>query len=67
MGLAVAVVLRRMTSGRRSTVPAQSIAQAFDLKDNGLMKQTIAERGGDDGIAVDVSPLGEAALRGHDH
>jgi hypothetical protein len=30
------------------------------LKDDRLMKQTIAERGGDDGIAVDVSALGEA-------
>jgi hypothetical protein len=48
-------------------VPALPIDQGFDWKDDGVMKQTIAELGGDDGIAIDVSALGEAPLRGQDY
>jgi len=31
------------------------------------MEQAIEERGGDDGIAEDLAPFGEAAVRGEDH
>ena len=32
-----------------------------------MMQEAVEQRGGDDGIAEDVSPLGEAAVRGEDH
>ena len=32
-----------------------------------MMQKAVEQRGGDDGIAEDVSPLGEAAVRGEDH
>jgi hypothetical protein len=37
------------------------------LQDDGMMQEAVEQRGGDDGIAADVSPLGEAAVRGEDH
>ena|SRR5262245_227675 len=46
---------------------AQPIARAFDLDDNGLVKQPIEQRGRDDSIPEVVSPLGKYAVRGQDH
>ncbi|RXH31891.1 hypothetical protein XH99_10410 [Bradyrhizobium nanningense] len=43
---------------------AEAIARALDLDDDGVVKQAIEQRGSDDGIAEDLSPLGEAAVRG---
>jgi hypothetical protein len=37
------------------------------LQDDGMMQEAVEQRGGDDGIAKDVSPLGGAAVRGEDH
>lgn len=46
---------------------AKPIARAFDLDDDGMMEQSVEERGGNDGIAEDVAPFGEAAIGGEDH
>ena len=43
-------------------VLAHAIAGALDLNDHGMMEQPIEERGGDDGIAEDLSPFGEATV-----
>ena len=46
---------------------AQAIAGAFDLDDDGVVEQAVEERGGDDGVAEDLAPFGEAAVGGQDH
>src|SRR5579859_5612614 len=43
---------------------AEAIARAFDLDDNGMMEETVEERRGDDGVAEDLAPFGEAAVGG---
>ena len=43
-------------------VLTQAIARSLDLDDDGVVQQAIEERGGDDGIAEDFAPLGEAAI-----
>ena len=48
-------------------VLAQPIARALDLDDDGMVEQPVEQRGGDDGIAEDVAPFGEAAVGGEDH
>ena len=45
----------------------QPVARAFNLDDDGVVKQPIEQRGGDDGIAEDLAPFGKAAVRGEDH
>ena len=45
----------------------QAIARALDLDHDGMVEQPVEERGGDDGIAEDLAPFGEAAVRGEDH
>ena len=56
----------RVCSGMRS-VWAKAVAGALDLDDDGVMQEPIEQRGGDDGVAEDLSPFGEAAVRGQDH
>ena len=46
---------------------AHAVAGAFDLDDDGVVQQPVEQRGGDDGIAEDLAPFGEAAVRGEDH
>ena len=46
---------------------AEPIARPFDLDDDGVVKQTIEKRGGDDGIAEDLAPFGEAPVGSEDH
>ena len=46
---------------------AQAVAGPLDLDDDGVVQEAIEERGGDDGIAEDLAPFGEAAVRGQDH
>ncbi len=46
---------------------AQTVAGTFDLNDDGVMKQPIQKRGGDDGIAEDVTPFGKASVGCKDH
>jgi hypothetical protein len=41
---------------------AQAIARPFDLDHDGVVKQSVEEGGRDDGVAEDVTPLGEAAV-----
>ena len=59
--------LARTCSGTRSAWISQPVAVAFDLDYDGVVEQAVEERGGDDGIAEDVAPLGEAAVGGEDH
>ena len=46
---------------------AHAVARSLDLDDDGMMEQTVEQRGGDDWTAEDVTPFGEAAVRGEDH
>ena len=46
---------------------AHAIAGALDLNDDGVMKQPVEQRGGDDRIAEDVAPFGKAAVGSEDH
>ena len=48
--------------GQEVGVFAQPIAGALDLDDDGVVKEPVEEGGGDDGIAEDVAPFGEAAV-----
>ena len=48
-------------------VTAETIAGPLDLDDNGMVKQAIQQRGGDDGAAKDLAPFGKAAVRGQNH
>ena len=48
-------------------VLAQAIARSLDLDDDGVVEQPVEQRGGDDGIAEDLAPFGEAAVGGEDH
>lgn len=43
-------------------VLAHAVAGALDLNDDGVMEQTVEERGGDDGVAEDLAPFGKAAV-----
>jgi hypothetical protein len=43
-------------------VLAEPVARSFDLDDDGVMEKPIEERRGDDGVAEDVAPFGEAGL-----
>ena len=40
----------------------QAVAGTFDLHDDGMMEQSVEQRGGDDGIAEDIAPFCEAAV-----
>ena len=46
---------------------AEPIARSLDLDDDGVMEKPIQQCGGDDRIAEDVAPFGEAAVGGEDH
>jgi hypothetical protein len=46
---------------------AQAVAGPLDLDDDGMVQKTVEERGADDGIAEDLAPFGEAAVRREDH
>jgi hypothetical protein len=48
-------------------VLAKPIARSLDLDDDGVVKQPIEQRGGDDGIAKNLAPFGKAAVGGQDH
>ena len=53
--------------GYKVGVLTELITGAFDLNDDGVVKQPIEESGGDNGIAEDLAPFCEAAVRGEDH
>ena len=53
--------------GEEVGVLPHAIAGALDLNDHGVMEEPVEQRGGDNGIAEHISPLGEAAVRGQDH
>jgi hypothetical protein len=48
-------------------VVAQPIAGTLDLDDDRVVQQPIQQRGGDHGIAEDLTPFRKAAVRGQDH
>ena len=48
--------------GQEVGVFAQPIAGALDLDDDRVVKEPVEEGGGDDEIAEDVAPFGEAAV-----
>ena len=53
--------------GYKVGVLTELITGAFDLDDDGVVKQPIKECGGDNGITEDLAPFCEAAVRGEDH
>ena len=57
----------RALSGIRSACWREAVAGALDLDDDGVVEQAVEQRGGDDGIAEDLAPFGEAAVGGQDH
>ena len=46
---------------------AQAVAGALDLDDDGMVQKPVQQGGGDDGIAENLAPFGEAAVGGQDH
>ena len=56
-----------MEASTKVGVGAEAVACPFDLNDDGVVQEPIEQRGGDDGIAEDLAPFGEAAVRGQDH
>ena len=46
---------------------AQAVAGALDLDDDGVVKEAIEQRGSNHRITEDLTPFGEAAIRGEDH
>ena len=43
-------------------VLAQPVTGTLDVDDDGMVKQPIEERGGDDGMAEELTPFGKAAV-----
>ena len=52
--------------GDEVCVGARAIAGALDLDDDGVMQQPVQQRRGNDGVAEDLTPLGEAAVGGQE-
>jgi hypothetical protein len=46
---------------------AQPVASALDVDNDGVVKQPVKQRGGNDRIAEYLPPFGKAAIRGQDH
>lgn len=46
---------------------AQPVAGPFNLNNDSVVKQPIEQCCGDDGVAKDLTPFGEAAIGGEDH
>jgi hypothetical protein len=62
---------RRGDAGERSEteifgdqigVLAQAVTGALNVDDDGVVKETVEQRGGDDGMAEEIAPFGEAAV-----
>ena len=53
--------------GDERGVLAHAVARTFDLDHDGMVQQPVEQCGGDDGIAEDVAPFGEAPVGGEDH
>ena len=43
-------------------VRSEAVAGALDLDDDRVVQEPVEQRGGDDGVAEDLAPLGEAAV-----
>ena len=70
-GRAAATTQRRGRAGEGSEaeifgdqvgVLAQAVAGALDLNDDGVVQEPVEQCGGDDGMAEELAPLGEAAV-----
>ena len=48
-------------------VLTQAVARALDLDDDGVVKQSVEQSRGDDGVSEDLAPFGEAAIGSQDH
>ncbi len=59
--------VRARVLGDEIGVGAKAVAGALYLDDDGMVKQSIEQRGGDDGIPEDLAPFGEATIGGEDH
>src|SRR5262244_3421822 len=46
---------------------AQAVACALDVDADSVVKEAVEQRGGDDGMAEEVTPFGEAAIWRQDH
>ena len=53
--------------GDKIGVLTESITRTLDLNDDGVVKQSIKECGGDNGITEELAPFCEAAVGGEDH
>jgi hypothetical protein len=53
--------------GDQVGVVAQPIAGAFDLDHDGVVQQSVQQRGGDDRIPEDLAPFREATVLRQDH
>ena len=53
--------------GHKIGVLTEPITRTLDLNDDGVVKQPIEECGSDNGIAEDLAPFCEAAVRGEYH
>jgi hypothetical protein len=53
--------------GHKIGVLTEPITRTLDLNDDGVLKQPIEECGSDNGIAEDLTPFCEAAVRGEYH
>ena len=61
------VACERVCLGDQVGVVAQPIAGAFDLDHDGVVQQSVEQRGGDDRIDEDFAPFRIAPVRGQDH
>jgi hypothetical protein len=52
--------------GDEISVGAQAVAGPFGLHDDGVMEKPVEQRRGDDEVAEDLAPFGEAAVGGED-
>jgi hypothetical protein len=48
------------------SVVAHAVAVAVDLKDGGVVEESVEDRGGDGGVFEDLAPAGDAAVGGED-
>ena len=48
-------------------VLAQAVAGALDMHDDGVVKQSVQQRGRDDWISKNLTPFGETAVRSQNH
>ena len=53
--------------GNKVSMLTKAIARSFDLDDDGVMEKAVEQGGGNNRVAKDLTPFGEAAVGGEDH